>query len=259
MFVDAPPGLPGDELERRLYIARRRARKAIKDEESTFYVASLSSQVICYKGLVMPHNLPVFYPDLCDERLESSLCVFHQRFSTNTWPEWRLAQPFRYLAHNGEINTIQGNRNWARARSHKFESPLIPDMDGIRPWVSMSGSDSCSLDNMLEALLAGGMDIFLAMRLLIPRAWQNIETMDPDLRAFYDTTPCRHMEPWDGPAGIVLTDGRYAACVMDRNGLRPARYVITRDRCITLGIGNRGDRTRTAGCTLPGGAWRPAT
>jgi len=233
LFVNAPPKLPEDELERRLYIARRRARKLLKDEDSTFYVASLSGRVICYKGLVMPHNLPVFYPDLCDERLESSLCVFHQRFSTNTWPEWRLAQPFRYLAHNGEINTIQGNRNWARARSHKFETPLIPDMDAIRPWVSMSGSDSCSLDNMLEALLAGGMDIFLAMRLLIPRAWQNIETMDPDLRAFYEYHSM-HMEPWDGPAGIVLTDGRYAACVMDRNGLRPARYVITRDRCITL-------------------------
>ena len=233
VFVNAPLQLPEDELERRLYIARRCARKALKEEDSTFYVASLSCRVICYKGLVMPHNLPVFYPDLRDERLESSLCVFHQRFSTNTWPEWRLAQPFRYLAHNGEINTIQGNRNWARARSHKFETPLIPDMDAIRPWVSMSGSDSCSLDNMLEALLAGGMDIFLAMRLLIPRAWQNIETMDPDLRAFYEYHSM-HMEPWDGPAGIVLTDGRYAACVMDRNGLRPARYMITRDRCITL-------------------------
>ena len=233
LFVNAPPHLAGDELERRLYLARRRAKKAIEAEDRTFYVASLSSRVICYKGLVMPHNLPVFYPDLRDERLESSLCVFHQRFSTNTWPEWRLAQPFRYLAHNGEINTIQGNRNWAQARSHKFETPLIPDMDDIRPWVSMSGSDSCSLDNMLEALLAGGMDLFLAMRLLIPRAWQNIETMDPDLRAFYEYHSM-HMEPWDGPAGIVLTDGRYAACVMDRNGLRPARYVISRDRHITL-------------------------
>ncbi|MEZ5543055.1 MAG: glutamate synthase large subunit [Pseudomonadota bacterium] len=233
VFVNAPPQLAEDELERRLYIARRRAKKVLHGEDRVFYVASLSCRVLCYKGLVMPHNLPVFYPDLRDRQLESALCVFHQRFSTNTWPEWRLAQPFRYLAHNGEINTIQGNRNWARARSHKFQTPLIPDMEAIRPWVSMSGSDSCSLDNMLEALLAGGMDIFLAMRLLIPRAWQNVETMDPDLRAFYEYHSM-HMEPWDGPAGIVLTDGRYAACVMDRNGLRPARYVITRDRCITL-------------------------
>jgi glutamate synthase (NADPH/NADH) large chain len=233
VFVNAPPELTEDVFERHLYIARRCAKKALRAEDDTFYVASLSCRVICYKGLVMPHNLPVFYPELSDRRLASCLCVFHQRFSTNTWPQWRLAQPFRYLAHNGEINTIQGNRNWARARSHKFQTPLIPDMDAIRPWVSMSGSDSCSLDNMLEALLAGGMDIFLAMRLLIPRAWQNIDTMDPDLRAFYEYHSM-HMEPWDGPAGIVLTDGRHAACVMDRNGLRPARYTITRDRIITL-------------------------
>jgi len=233
LFVDAPAQMADSDLERRLYIARRRSKKALHNSDRTFFVASLSGQLICYKGLVMPHNLPVFFPDLCDASLESSLCVFHQRFSTNTWPEWRLAQPFRYLAHNGEINTIQGNRHWAQARSHTFETPLIPDMDAIRPWVSMSGSDSFSLDNMLEALLAGGMDIFMAMRLLIPRAWQNTDTIDPDVRAFYEYHSM-HMEPWDGPAGIVLTDGRYAGCVMDRNGLRPARYVITRDRHITL-------------------------
>jgi glutamate synthase (NADPH/NADH) large chain len=188
--------------------------------------------VIAYKGLVMPENLPVFYKDLHNPAMESALAVFHQRFSTNTWPQWRLAQPFRYLAHNGEINTIQGNRNWSVARGHKFETPRLPMAD-VRPLVSMTGSDSNSLDNMLEALLAGGMDIFRAMRLLIPPAWQNVNAMDPDLRAFYEYNSM-HMEPWDGPAGIVLTDGRYAACSMDRNGLRPARWVITRDRHITL-------------------------
>jgi glutamate synthase (NADPH/NADH) large chain len=233
VFVDAPPGLAVDAFERHLYVARRRCAKAIEPRDGAFYVASLSSRVLSYKGLVIPENLPVLYPDLNHERLVSSLCVFHQRFSTNTWPQWRLAQPFRYLAHNGEINTLQGNRNWAAARSHTFRTPLIPDMEAIRPWVSMTGSDSCSLDNMLEALLAGGMDIFRAMRLLIPPAWQNVETMDPDLRAFYEYNSM-HMEPWDGPAGIVLTDGRHAACIMDRNGLRPARYVVTRDRHITL-------------------------
>jgi len=181
----------------------------------------------------MPANMPVFYQDLGNAHLESSLAVFHQRFSTNTWPQWRLAQPFRYLAHNGEINTIQGNRNWSVARAQKFETDLIPDLDAVRPLVSMEGSDSSSLDNMLEGLIAGGMDIFRAMRLLIPPAWQNVKTMDPDLKAFYEYHSM-HMEPWDGPAGIVLTDGRYAACVMDRNGLRPARYVITKDRHITL-------------------------
>ena len=232
VFVNAPAGMDETTFERHLYIARRCAEKALEADDPTFYVSSLSSRVISYKGLVMPANLPVFYKELNDAALESSLAVFHQRFSTNTWPQWRLAQPFRYLAHNGEINTVQGNRYWSVARGHKFETPLLP-MDDVRPLVSMSGSDSNSMDNMLEALLAGGMDIFRAMRLLVPPAWQNVESMDPDLRAFYEFSSM-HMEPWDGPAGIVLTDGRYAACVLDRNGLRPARYVVTKDRHITL-------------------------
>jgi glutamate synthase (NADPH/NADH) large chain len=233
VLVNVPAAMDDAACERHLYIARRRAEKAIVPKDPTFYVPSLSRRVVSYKGLVMPANLPVFYRDLQDIRLESDLCVFHQRFSTNTWPEWRLAQPFRYLAHNGEINTVQGNRYWSVARGNKFQMPAILNMDDIRPLVSMTGSDSSSLDNMLEALLAGGMDIFRAMRLLIPPAWNNVETMDPDLRAFYEYHSM-HMEPWDGPAGIVLTDGRYAACVMDRNGLRPARYVVTKDRHITL-------------------------
>ncbi|MDY6978619.1 MAG: glutamate synthase large subunit, partial [Pseudomonadota bacterium] len=225
IFINAPASMEEIEFERHLYIARRRTEKAIDAQDKTFYIPSLSSRVVSYKGLVMPAYLPVFYEDLNDSRMESALAVFHQRFSTNTWPEWRLAQPFRYLAHNGEINTVQGNRNWSVARGHKFNSPHIP-MEDVRPLVSLSGSDSNSLDNMLEALLAGGMDIFRAMRLLIPPAWQNVETMDADLRAFYEYNSM-HMEPWDGPAGIVLTDGRHAACSMDRNGLRPARWVIT--------------------------------
>ncbi len=232
IFVDAPAEMDETAFERHLYIARRRTEKAIEPHDDYFYIPSLSSRVISYKGLVMPANLPIFYRDLANPAMASSLAVFHQRFSTNTWPQWRLAQPFRYLAHNGEINTIQGNRNWSVARGHKFETPELPMAD-VRPLVSMTGSDSNSLDNMLEALLAGGMDIFRAMRLLIPPAWQNVADMDADLRAFYEYNSM-HMEPWDGPAGIVLTDGRYAACSMDRNGLRPARWVITRDRHITL-------------------------
>ncbi|VAX13576.1 Glutamate synthase [NADPH] large chain [hydrothermal vent metagenome] len=232
IFVNAAEGMDETTFERHLYIARRRSEKAIEQNDEMFYVPSLSSSVISFKGLVMPENLPVFYQDLNNPKMESATAVFHQRFSTNTWPQWRLAQPFRYLAHNGEINTIQGNRNWSVARGHKFESPHIP-MEDVRPLVSMSGSDSKSLDNMLEALLAGGMDLFRAMRLLIPPAWQNVETMDADLRAFYEYNSM-HMESWDGPAGIVMTDGRYAACSMDRNGLRPARWVITKDRHITL-------------------------
>jgi len=232
IFVNAAEGMDEESFERHLYIARRRTEKAIEPNDEAFYIPSLSSQVISYKGLVMPEYLPVFYKDLGDKRLESALAVFHQRFSTNTWPQWRLAQPFRYLAHNGEINTVQGNRNWSVARGHKFETPSIPMAD-VRPLVSMTGSDSSSMDNMLEVLLAGGMDMFRAMRLLVPPSWQNVANMDPDLRAFYEYNSM-HMEPWDGPAGIVLTNGRYAACAMDRNGLRPARWVITKDRHITL-------------------------
>jgi glutamate synthase (NADPH/NADH) large chain len=233
IFINAPVGMDEEAFERHLFVARRRTEITVRAEDEVFYVPSLSSKVISYKGLVMPENLPVFYEDLNKEELASSLCVFHQRFSTNTWPQWRLAQPFRFLAHNGEINTVRGNRNWAQARAHTFASEHLPKLSDLLPLVSMSGSDSSSMDNMLEVLLAGGVDLFRAMRLLVPPAWQNIDHMDPDLRAFYEFNSM-HMEPWDGPAGIVMTDGRYAACALDRNGLRPARYVITKDRHITL-------------------------
>jgi len=232
VFINAAADMDDGAFERNLYIARRQAEKALT-EDTDFYVPSMSSQIVSYKGLVMPSYLPVFYKDLNDKRMETAICVFHQRFSTNTWPQWRLAQPFRYLAHNGEINTVQGNRNWALARGAKFATSLIENMDDIRPLVGTTGSDSSSMDNMLEALLAGGVNMFRAMRLLIPPAWQNDPTMDADLKAFYDYNSM-HMEPWDGPAGVVITDGRYAACTLDRNGLRPARYVITKDRHITL-------------------------
>ncbi|REL30788.1 glutamate synthase large subunit [Thalassotalea euphylliae] len=231
IFVDAPPGWRNRDLERRLYMARRRAEKRISDEK--FYIASLSCQVTIYKGLMMPVDLPNFYLDLADIRMQSAICVFHQRFSTNTSPQWHLAQPFRFLAHNGEINTIKGNRQWARARTYRFNSPLLPDLKDAAPFVNESGSDSSSLDNMLELFLAGGMDFFRAMRLLMPPAWQNNPTMDDDLKAFYEFNSM-HMEPWDGPAGIVMTNGRHVACNLDRNGLRPARYVITRNGFITL-------------------------
>ncbi|WP_370559900.1 glutamate synthase large subunit [Edwardsiella tarda] len=230
IFINAPAGWRPRDLERRLFIARRRIEKRIHDPD--FYVCSLSNLVTIYKGLCMPADLPRFYRDLADLRMESAICLFHQRFSTNTVPRWPLAQPFRYLAHNGEINTITGNRQWARARTYKFKTPLIPDLHDAAPFVNESGSDSSSLDNMLELLLSGGMDIVRAMRLLVPPAWQNNPDMDPDLRAFFDFNSM-HMEPWDGPAGIVMSDGRFAACNLDRNGLRPARYVITKDKLIT--------------------------
>lgn len=233
VFVNAPALLSKHDFERRLFLARRKAEQLISGVDNEFYIPSLSCKVILYKGLVMPEYLPVFYEDLNQDDMASSLCLFHQRFSTNTLPQWRLAQPFRYLAHNGEINTVQGNRNWAIARGGKMSSSFFPNLSEAAPFVNTSGSDSMSLDNMLEVYLMGGMDLFKATQTLVPPAWQNAEHIDPDLKAFYRFQAI-HAEPWDGPAGIVLTDGRYASCALDRNGLRPARYVITKDRMITL-------------------------
>jgi glutamate synthase (NADPH) large chain len=233
VFVTCLDDIDEGSFNRRLYLARRRTEKALEHKDPVFYMPSLSASTIVYKAMVMPQHLAEFYPDLEDPRLESSVAVFHQRFSTNTMPQWRLAHPYRFLAHNGEINTIQGNRHWAVARGPLFRSPFLPDLADIQPLVSLTGSDSQTLDNMLEVLLMGGLDVLHAMRLLVPPAWQTVDTIDPDLRAFYEFY-APHMEPWDGPAGIVLTDGRYAACALDRNGLRPARWVITRDRHLTV-------------------------
>ena len=232
VLIAADTTLESTEFGVKLYYARRFAEKALA-QFPDFYIASLSESVLSYKGLTMPVDLPAFYQDLADERLETSICVFHQRFSTNTQPRWPLAQPFRMLAHNGEINTISGNRNWANARGSKFESELLPNLNDLQPVVNTTGSDSSSMDNMLELLVTGGMDLFRAVRMMIPPAWQNVETMDPDLRAFYEYNSM-HMEPWDGPAGLVMTDGRYAVCGLDRNGLRPSRWVITKDGFITV-------------------------
>ena len=232
IFVAPAEELDEQQLAVKLFYARRFAEKALADHPD-FYVASLSDKVLSYKGLMMPVDLPNFYLDLGDERLETAICVFHQRFSTNTMPRWPLAQPFRMLAHNGEINTIQGNRNWANARASQFNTELLPNLQDLTPIVNTTGSDSSSMDNMLELLATGGMNLFRAVRMMIPPAWQNVETMDADLRAFYEYNSM-HMEPWDGPAGLVITDGRYAVCGLDRNGLRPSRWVITKNNFITV-------------------------
>ncbi|MFV9654999.1 glutamate synthase large subunit [Pseudomonas sp. NY15366] len=225
-------GLSDQEFAIKLFSARRRSSVANADD-SDHYICSFSHKTIIYKGLMMPADLQQFYPDLGDERLQTAIAVFHQRFSTNTLPKWPLAQPFRFLAHNGEINTITGNRNWAQARRTKFANELIPDLDELGPLVNRVGSDSSSMDNMLELMVTGGIDLFRGLRMIIPPAWQNVETMDADLRAFYEYNSM-HMEPWDGPAGVVLTDGRHAVCLLDRNGLRPARWVTTKNGYITL-------------------------
>jgi glutamate synthase (NADPH/NADH) large chain len=233
VFVNCPWDVDEATFNRKLFLARRRTEKALENRDPYFYMASLSAATIVYKGMVMPEFLSDFYPDLKDERLETSVAIFHQRFSTNTLPQWRLAHPYRFLAHNGEINTIEGNRQWAVARGPLFRSPVLPDLSDIQPLVTLKGSDSQTLDNMLELLLMGGHDALHAMRILIPPAWQTVDTLDPDLRAFYEYY-ATHMEPWDGPAGVVLTDGRYAGCTLDRNGLRPARWVITKNRVLTI-------------------------
>src|SRR6202522_795067 len=233
VFVNPVDDIDEATFNRRLYLARRRTEKVLEPRDEAFYIPSLSASTIVYKGMVMPQFLAQFYPDLEDPRMEASVAVFHQRFSTNTLPQWRLAHPYRYLAHNGEINTVQGNRSWAVARGPLFRSPVLPDLTDVLPVVSLTESDSQSLDNMLELLLAGGLDPMHAMRMLVPPAWQSVDMIDPDLKAFYEYYSA-HMEPWDGPAGLVLTDGRYAACTLDLNGLRPARFVITKNRHLTI-------------------------
>ena len=212
------------------------ARKYIEEiymDDNKLYVCSMSSKTVVYKGLMLPNAIKEFYLDLNQESFRASTCVFHQRFSTNTSPRWHLAQPFRLLAHNGEINAIRGNRNWVKARSSKFKTPLIPKIQKFKQLVNETGSDSSSLDNMIELLVKGGVDIFRAIRMVLPPAWQNIQTLDPDVRGFHEYNSM-HMEPWDGPAGIVMADGKWALCVLDRNGLRPARFQLDKDNIITI-------------------------
>ena len=185
IFVNGGGDIDEATFNRKLYLARRRSEKRLEGVDPIFYIPSLSASTIVYKGMVMPQFLAEFYPDLKDPRMEASVVVFHQRFSTNTLPQWRLAHPYRYLAHNGEINTVQGNRSWAVARGPLFRSPVLPDLSEILPVVSLTGSDSQSLDNMLELLLVGGLDPMHALRMLVPPAWQSVDMIDPDLKAFY--------------------------------------------------------------------------
>ncbi|HET9485697.1 MAG TPA: glutamate synthase central domain-containing protein, partial [Xanthomonadales bacterium] len=214
-----------------LFLARRRAEQRLADVHD-FYVVSLAPWTLGYKAMVIPGALPSFYLDLARPELESAAVVFHQRFSTNTAPSWARAQPFRLLAHNGEINTIEGNRRWAKARAAAWRTDAF-DLAELDPPIAMEGSDSQSLDNMLELLVMGGMDVLHAMRILVPPATGLLEHRDPDLAAFYEYYAL-NIDLWDGPAGIVLCDDRYAACTLDRNGLRPARWVQTSDGHFTV-------------------------
>ncbi len=230
VIVARPTGMNGTDFERALYRARREAERRVDEQGMDgFYVPSLSSRTVVYKGLMLAPQLPAFYPDLRDPDYQTALAVFHQRYSTNTLPNWLLAQPFRTLAHNGEINTLQGNRNWMRAREPALSSPIWGDaMDALRPIVWEAGSDSASLDNVLELLELSGRDVLHAMMMLVPSAWENMDDMDPRVRAFYRYHACL-TEPWDGPAALSFTDGVVAGAVLDRNGLRPSRYKIDED------------------------------
>ncbi|MCQ4165952.1 glutamate synthase large subunit [Tahibacter harae] len=232
LFVNAADATDEAAFERHLFRARRRAGHELA-AASGFYIVSLSAATITYKAMTAPGALRAAFADLQHPALAASAAVFHQRFSTNTLPNWRLAQPFRLLAHNGEINTIRANRSWGAARAARMVSPLL-DLSDIGPLVNSTGSDSQSLDEMLDVLLAGGIDLLTAMRILVPPAWSAREDLDEDLEAFYEYYAL-HSEPWDGPAGLVMCDARYAACTLDRNGLRPTRWLRTEDDHLAIG------------------------
>ena len=235
LLLKRPPGLGGADGERALYLARRQAERAFREREVDCYVVSMSAQTVVYKGLMVAPQLPAFFPDLSDERTVASVALFHQRFATNTLPNWQLAQPFRLVAHNGEINTLLGNRNWMRAREPELTSAVWGDqIEDLLPVIWPIGSDTASLDEALELLTASGRGILHAMMMLIPEAWENMPHMDPGLRAFYEYHACLQ-EPWDGPAAVAFTNGTIAAAIMDRNGLRPARYQVTRDGIVVMG------------------------
>ncbi len=237
VFATSVDNRDQDALERALFVARKQLSNAVRNFGSaceSFYVVSMSSRTICYKGMMLPDALGPYYRDLTDPRTASALALVHQRFSTNTFPSWKLAQPFRMLCHNGEINTVRGNCNWMAARRHALRSELLgSDLETVWPLIAEGQSDSACLDNALEFLLAGGYSLSHALALLVPEAWQGHPGMSPGRRAFYE----RHavlMEPWDGPAALAFTDGRQIGGLLDRNGLRPSRYVVTRDKRVIL-------------------------
>ena len=227
-----------DALDRKLYVIRKRAEYGVRtaglrDSES-FYIPSLSCRTIVYKGLLLPDQIPQFYADLTDPAMVSALALVHQRFSTNTMPSWDRAHPYRFLAHNGEINTLRGNENWMRAREKLFSSPLFgDDIQKLLPIIEEAGSDSAKFDNALELLVRSGRSLPHAVMMMIPEAWQKHESISDTKRAFYEYHSCL-MEPWDGPASIAFTDGRLVGAVLDRNGLRPSRYVVTKDGFVVM-------------------------
>src|SRR3984885_16042342 len=219
------PRLDTMDLERRAFVLRKRVEHAVDG----LYFPSLSARTLVYKGMLTSEQLRQFFPDLRDPTFESGLVLVHSRFSTNTFPSWPLAHPYRYLCHNGEINTLAGNRNWMRAREALLDTPLIPgDLARVYPICTPEASDSASFDEVLELLHLGGRSLPHAVLMMIPEAWENHASMDPARRAFY-RYHASLMEPWDGPAAVAFTDGTVVGAVLDRNGLRPARYWVPYD------------------------------
>jgi len=227
-----------DAFERKLYVIRHVAKHAADalgfEDDAKFYFASMSSRTIVYKGMFLSHQVGAYYEDLCDERMTSALALVHQRFSTNTFPAWELAHPFRMVAHNGEINTVRGNINWMNARRHSMKSELLgDDLDKLWPIIGEGQSDTACFDNAIELLTMGGYSLAHAAMLLIPEAWSGNTLMDEKRKAFYEYHAAL-MEPWDGPAAVAFTDGRQIGATLDRNGLRPARYLITDDDLVVM-------------------------
>jgi glutamate synthase domain-containing protein 2/glutamate synthase domain-containing protein 1/glutamate synthase domain-containing protein 3 len=239
IFIGRDPAIGDDAaFERKLYVIRKRAEKAIRSsglrQKSMFYICSLSYKTIVYKGMLMAHQLMPYFPDLSNPRMETALAMVHSRFSTNTFPSWARAHPYRYLCHNGEINTLRGNINWMRARESMFASTLFgDDLPKTLPVIDESGSDSAIFDNVLELLVLAGRSVPHAMMMMIPEPWSKHELMSPEIRDFYEYHSCL-MEPWDGPAAMAFTDGVRIGAVLDRNGLRPSRYYVTKDDIVIL-------------------------
>ena len=236
VLVGCPQGMSDDDYERRLFLARNEIEdRTAADKIEDFYILSFSHRMIVYKGLMVSASLEKFFPDLSDPDFETALCVYHQRYSTNTFPTWPLAHPFRMLSHNGEINTVRGNRNWTKAREAELKADFWgPDIDLLKPIIQPGGSDSASLDNVLEVLTMSGRSLLHAMTMLVPPAWRTDKEISPELSAFYEYHTCI-AEPWDGPAALVFTDGVTVGACLDRNGLRPARYEITEDGIFSIG------------------------
>ncbi len=236
LFIGASEGLDQDAFERKLYVIRRVSELASEaPEEPALYVASSSSRTVNYKGMLISFQLAEFYPDLRDERIKSAVALVHSRFSTNTFPSWELAHPYRLICHNGEFNTLMGNVNWMRARESELASELFgEDLAKLLPVVPPGNSDSATFDNVLELLTLAGRSLPHAVMMMIPEAYRNRADLSEDIKGFYDYHSCL-MEPWDGPAVVAFTDGRVAGATLDRNGLRPGRWVQTRDGHVVLG------------------------